>query len=388
MSTKDFICKEIKNTCVSSLGISNWKAKRGDIYHKLAKLQPTIPEDGTRNYIAFDVPNKDRMKLRTSRFLSRKMKLNSGYLSDSSLQNLSNIINLELYGIQTDDIRLLSGSEITDAYRHNFGASSCMTGDCCDYTRLYEANPKRFKLLTMKFSNDEARAVLSTLDDGTKYLDRVYGSSEAIKDKMKEYAADNNWQCYGNSVNYGTLVISNLSFESDEIPYMDTFTCGTIVNNELVISATGCCEYDLTGTDGELASGYSCENCGDNVHEDDARCTDDDGVYCQSCYERYFSYCDECETDCNIDDIVSIDGGNRYICQGCAESNYYLCDDCNKWVSESEYSENLEKTLCSDCTDSYIRCDDCDQLFESTDITTRDDRNYCDDCLPEPDDDE
>ena len=108
MKPKDFICKEVKKICIIDRGLLEWKTVRGRVYKSLSELQPDIPKDGIRNFISYNVLNKPRMKLRTTRFLSRKLKLNSGFLNDRSLQDLGNIINLELYGVQEDDIRLLS----------------------------------------------------------------------------------------------------------------------------------------------------------------------------------------------------------------------------------------------------------------------------------------
>ncbi|KKN19330.1 hypothetical protein LCGC14_0946650, partial [marine sediment metagenome] len=323
-SVKDYICGEIKYTCIDYLGVPVWKLHRKRIYDDLARLQPDKPTDGSLNVLAFVVPNKPkRLKLRTTRFLSRKLKLNSGFLSDAILQNLGDNINMNLFGLSPEHVRLLSGSQITNAYRDKLGTKSCMTKRP-EYTRLYERNPERFKLFTISFNNDTGRALLVTLDNGQKYMDRVYASSETVKSKMIEYAEKQNWASYSghrySQADPDTLIVSGLDYIDGEIPYMDTFACGTIIDGKLTISFKGIADYNLQSLDGMLETGMTCEYCNENVYEDDVQYVGD-SYYCQSCFRDHFFFCNDCEESYNLEDEVCIDD-DFYVCTYCADDNY------------------------------------------------------------------
>ncbi len=383
-SVKDYICGEIKYTCIDYLGVPVWKLHRKRIYDDLTRLQPDKPTDGSLNVLAFVIPNKPkRLKLRTTRFLSRKLKLNSGFLSDAILQNLGDNINMNLFGLSPEHVRLLSGSQITNAYRDKLGTKSCMTKRP-EYTRLYERNPERFKLFTISFNNDTGRALLVTLDNGQKYMDRVYASSETVKSKMIEYAEKQKWASYGggNPFDSDTLIVSGLDYIDGEIPYMDTFTCGTIIDGKLTVSFNGINDYDLQSLDGMLETGMTCEYCDENVHEDDVQYVGG-SRYCQDCYDENFFFCDDCEESYGNDEAIGIDGGEYYVCTYCADTNYNYCDDCCEYKSTSQYYENLNRHLCNDCVEDYTTCDDCGLLFNLDDMNEIDGKYFCDDCVPE-----
>ena len=78
------------------------------------------------------------------------------------------------------DVKLLSGEEITEAYRDEIGSHSCMTGPSFKRqrdVRFYAHHPTRIQLVLFPFERANggyARALLWKLDDDTYMLDRVY----------------------------------------------------------------------------------------------------------------------------------------------------------------------------------------------------------------------
>ena len=125
---------------------------------KINYKYPGKPDDESTGFIAFDVPGKDRLKLKTARYLTRKCKLGEiASLSDEQIRNLAEKINSLLWTVEElNNVELICGDAITNAYAKNVGGSSCMTGGNSSYTRLYEINPARFKMLIMRSNNDSA----------------------------------------------------------------------------------------------------------------------------------------------------------------------------------------------------------------------------------------
>lgn len=396
-STRQLLLYAIRGFIGGKVSYPDWIHHKHDILLALMRLNPTKPDDNTSNRIAYNVSGKDRMKLKTGRFLTRKMNLNHDFLNPNQIQQLADKINIDLFGATTQDIELVSGYKITEAYSDGIGGDSCMTGGCADYTKLYESNPDRFSMLIMYNGNNSARAIVHKLDNGRFMLDRVYGTSESLKMSMQAYARDKKWlwrvnfsmgtsrvKDGDNGVYDNNLCISGLEFTDGEIPYMDTLNYGTVCNNLLTIATQG--DIELCNTNGELESGYSCSNCGDRVCEDEV-CYADDGCYCQECYNDYYFSCEKCYETCSNDDCICIDE-SLYICRSCAENNYYYCEDCGDWFSEGVNIESENKTVCMSCLEGYFCCDDCSEYFSNDEYHSMDDGSYCSNCATDREDED
>lgn len=397
MNITNFIFKQIRSVCIDEKSRKVWYDRQKTLYRLILTLRPDRPNDKSINFIAFNVPDKDRMKIKTGRFLSRKLSLNSGFLSDKGLQKIADAINLELFGVQKDKIKLLTGADITSAYRQAIGSISCMTGPDCGKTRLYESNPKRFSMLIMTFGNDTARGIVHKLDNGKYLLDRVYGSSETIKSEMQNYAKRTNWLYRGSTelagtriyqgeteiFDYSDIMVSDLEYEDGEIPFMDTLKNGCIGSNLLTISYSES-DYSLDNTCGILESGYCCEGCGENVHEDDAY-SSGGYTYCRFCFDEHFFYCEGCGKDCNNDDSVHIEDTGEYVCTYCAETSRHYCGDCNSWYKDATYLEGVEVAVCNSCLKNYLVCDDCNEYhhIDNHVFIENGGHDLCDNCAAE-----
>ena len=391
MNTDLAIFGIIEDEIIKNYGYNCFLSRQYIIMDKIAQLQPSKPEDQSTGYIAYSVPGKDRMKMKTTRFLTRKLNLNSGFLPDKVICQIADRINNDLFGNNGIEVKLLAGCDITQAYRDEIGSHSCMTGDCADFTRFYEMNPDRFQMLVMLYQNDSARAILSKLDNGKYYLDRVYASSEYLREKMYEHARQNGWYDYEGRSPAAELVVSNLDYDDDSVPYMDTFQNGCTCGRGLTISVSGCCDHELTSTDGTLGSLNSCASCGCSVHDDECYYAGDEN-YCADCYCEIFTTCECCSEDIVSEDTVYIRDIDVSVCEDCSRRHYNVvqCEHCNDNF-ERAYIEIEWYYICNSCAESinYDTCADCEESFYPDNLTQHSNGNYyCEDCLPDEPEDE
>jgi hypothetical protein len=138
-----------------------------------------------------------------------------------------------------DYFDVVKGEEIKKWYLHIFYVNdsgelgqSCMKYDRCqEYFDIYIENPDVCSLLILKdpvdnglswTSSIHGRALLWILDDGTKYMDRVYTNRNGLDGLFEKWGDENGYKSkYANdstkkSVN---VVVKNY----DKYPYMDTF---------------------------------------------------------------------------------------------------------------------------------------------------------------------
>lgn len=349
-----FIRNIIQEENIKTEGYNCWLSKSHIIFDKIQQLNPTKPNDDTVGFIAFNVPDKARMRIKTARFLTRKLNLNNGFLSDSAISSIANKINSKLF----PDIRteLISGEQITEAYHKAIGSGSCMTQDCCSYTKLYEMNPDKIQMLVMYYMNDTARAILYKLDNGEYYLDRVYASCKGLEAKMDDYAYEQNWHRYGMVALLTTeqkenLTISDLHYEDGHVPYMDTFG-GSIHKDKLTLSYNNC-DLSLDSTCGYIEDGYVCEGCDEHISENDAISVGD-YTYCEHCVDNSFTYCEYCGGYVDNDDIVYITDEDTCVCEYHASRDYTKCNDCGEWFNPEDIDEDGHCSECKPEEDKHI----------------------------------
>jgi len=146
------------------------------------------------------------------------------------------------------NINLFSGEDIRKYYlqtnyisKHGSLGNSCMRYDKCqNYLDIYVDNSNICQLLIYKEPNDEKismRALLWTLDNGEKYMDRIYSTYESDSIILMNYAREKGWLYYDDDFDSSLEPMSiNVEYIYEEYPYMDTFkylnmdtnTCSTI----------------------------------------------------------------------------------------------------------------------------------------------------------------
>lgn len=313
--------------------------------------------------------------------------------------------SVDLYGGKFKDFELVSGEKIRYWYHeNNYGEgsstlhSSCMRyEECQDYLDIYVMNPEVCSLLILKKEDKIiARALVWTLKDGKKFMDRVYYVNDSDVNLYREYAKANqiyakqyNGSSADNSVydfdgNQTTVHISvnvNHSYY-DKYPYMDTLkyfypdtkTLSTVSSSSAyTLEDTNggysyCDRCNGTGTlECEDCSGsgkVECIDCDGNGKIECWKCEGDGEKQCSNCYGEGTFECGDCdgqgEEDCNYcsgsgkdddDDCVYCDGTGKKQCKSCEGKGKYDCEDC----------DGDGKNDCSYCDgDGEVECSNCD----------------------------
>jgi formylmethanofuran dehydrogenase subunit E len=316
-----------------------------------------------------------RVRLTVGRFLHRVLKLGE-IASDQELEDLADELIKE-FCVQDVTIKILKGEEITDAYRNCVGGGSCMTGGSAEQTRLYEYNPKRIRLATCYNGRGSARCVVWKTDKGVLVHDRVYSDQSRARTELKNGLKRMGVHDIERYVDHKQDV-SGLRYEEGEIPYLDNFYNGDIINGRLRVSTyTG--GYDLQNTEGYLEGNMmTCECCGDAVPEEDTWFPEDDsGPYCPGCFADNYVRCDRCDNFNHTNGTYSVKSGD-IVCQGCVDEYYFECEDCGELVHQDEGHYVNDQSICTDCVDeNYIPCEDCGEYIHKDEADSDD---LCEDC--------
>ena len=157
-----------------------------------------------------------------------------------------------------DYIEFVSGESIRNwylednYYKFNIGSlgNSCMRGEeCQEYLDIYVDNPNICKLMIYRIDNTiSIRALLWTLPNGTKYLDRIYSNSEADAIIFMNYAKEQGWDFYDKDETTPDIWIHTPTLY-DMYPYMDTFKY-LDMNTNKYYSKYRCGTYELEDTEG------------------------------------------------------------------------------------------------------------------------------------------
>lgn len=367
---------------INNISNSHERMKRwGILTNDLAKFNPGIPDDGTTGFIAFNTGSQ-RMKIKTGRFLTKKLNLNSGFIPDEFLQKIAHSINKCLFGVELK-IRLDKGVAIRENYANNVGGSSCMSGNCACYVGLYVDNQDRYQQLIVEFGNDSARAMVVKLDNGKFFLDRIYTTSENLIPEIKKYTKEQGWlyRAYNDADeyevfkdgeheidNYNQMIVSGLNYNDGEVPFQDTLIDYDLANHKLNLFH-GKSDYDAIGrvdaTNGYLENGDEprCCCCGDYISEENLYSANDE-YYCECCFDENFSTCYQCGDPENNDNCVESNSCDVY-CRHCADVYLFRCSDCGEYHVISDMIEANDRAYCESCFgEKFYYCKDCDELVE------------------------
>lgn len=247
--------------------------------------------------------------------------------------------------------------------------NSCMASAPPSWLEIYTANPGQCALVIFKSPEDSekiiGRALLWTLRDGKKFMDRIYTVNDSDVQLFRDFAKENGWYVkYHNSSTCnsqayapdGQTVSLNLSVtldkkDYDRYPYLDTLKYFTPGSGNL--NNTGG-DYTLEDTGG----GYSsCDYCGGSGR-----------VECSDCYGRGENDCNDC------------DGNGRKECRECDGNGTQDCTNCDG-SGEVEGSDDQMES-CPECNgDGHKDCEDCDGRGKvDCDECGSDGRVTCDNC--------
>lgn len=262
---------------------------------------------------------------------------------------------------------ILPASDIPKVYCHNresgYGSlnKSCMNDDG-SYLTFYTHVPKLQIIVLHNAENELAgRALLWELEDGTKFMDRVYTTQDMYYPMFIDFAQENgfirkvHYKSYDDkteiTLDNGKTSINKTMYIRFDVPsgisypYIDTFTYGS--DRGLTNDSSGE-EYSYNNTNG-IRNGDNnvyCEVTNEYIHEDDSVYIDRGDYADQTVHSDYavrighYWYCNEGSDVVEVgntwyktdsDEIVNIDG-EWYPSEDCVycdiDSCDYLLEDC------------------------------------------------------------
>jgi hypothetical protein len=177
----------------------------------------------------FNTLKKIRMSF--ARYVRRVLKISSGKLPDADLEAFQEAFK---YTIQSKNdlkkqVRILRGDEVTNYYRDTL-VKSCMTGvHKVHKIELYSINSDKVGLVVI---GNLARALIWKCDDGTIYVDRMYGSMLG-RSILQEWT-ENKGYTYGSKISdtkYYKLTVTLKMDGKTGTPCLDTFFFGRLIKN-------------------------------------------------------------------------------------------------------------------------------------------------------------
>ena len=387
LSVQRLLYEQIEKAVVSEKNSTVWLSVYSNLADNLTAYKPTVPNDGTENSIAYTSKRDDkRVKIKTSRFLSKRLDLNTGFISEAGLHKLTDTINAKLFRGNT--IELVKGKAITENYKKGVGTTSCMTGGSACCTRLYENNPDRFQQLIMHQNNDSGRAIVHKLDNGSFLLDRIYASSDYVTREMRNYGRKQGWQIRSVIDDFSILVVSGLTYKNGQVPYQDTLKLYRIKDKKLTIfhrRYSRDCIGELGSTSGYLDEdgGYRCRGCENYFNEDDLTYINDDYL-CEDCIDEYYTRCEDCEELIRNNVIYHVQDADTEVCDSCLVDNYTQCTVCDDWFDDDWIEiKDTGDCVCQSCAGKqFTQCDNCCEYFSKgyVQIEDIDDCHVCQEC--------
>lgn len=182
--------------------------------------------------------SKSKTKVRFGRFLNAFLEAIGSKYTSATIEKFVNLFQseVELENNAMSFFKLVKGDEIKKWYHHRNHAAnsgqlgnSCMRYDKCQsYFDIYTRNPDVCQLLI--YEKDDkllGRALVWTLKDGKRYMDRIYTIKDNIDILFVRWAGENNVMYNSHGQMFVNLSIKwDIDFiidEEIEFPYMDTF---------------------------------------------------------------------------------------------------------------------------------------------------------------------
>lgn len=374
------------------------KFKNGEGVYNLNKLSKQDPEK--------IIWNKSRQEIKAGKGVKAILKSNGINIDPKKLEEFVNLFKSSIDKLD-DKFRffsLVKEDEIAywydDAnyYDRSQGklGGSCMSDVDSDFFEIYTTNEDVCQMVIYKSPDDEdlilGRALLWTLTNGKKFMDRIYTNYDSDVDLFKEYAKKNGWytkqkNTYNNYNNYlvspngelsddalstreGSISVKIKQIYYDQYPYMDTLKYYDEYNTLSSYERSG--DIELEGTDGE-PSNRVCEFCDGNEMVECAECSGSGTVDCGECSFGMVD-CDECDYNGNVDCDECWGQGEQDCeeCDGDGEIDGEDCKDC----------DGTGKSKCVICDgDGEVDCIDCDGTNEVTcDECNGDEEVECGEC--------
>jgi hypothetical protein len=150
-------------------------------------------------------------------------------------------------------------------------------------------------------------------------------------------------------------------------PYLDVQPRSLAIVNDKYLEVTECGDYDASCYSGVLGDSEYCCDCGDPIHEDNARWYGDD-VYCEDCFYERYDYCPWTDDYYPHEELVMVQPSEEYVWRDC-ENVVYIEDLDEFWDSdECVYSDKLDKWIPSDQMHDlgYFECEWTNEIYKDS----------------------
>jgi hypothetical protein len=249
--------------------------------------------------------------------------------------------------VKGEDIRYWYLEDRYEEVKGQLGNSCMRYQRCQKYLDIYVENPEVCSLLILKGTPDKivGRALIWTLSDGKKIMDRIYTINDSDRILFEAYAKENG--ILRGARNVDTIKVKKGRY--DYYPYMDTFTCYDYEKGILSSSFDGEDILGLQNTDGTASDNEGrvwSEYHGEYIDEDDAR------------------YCDDVEGPVHYESTVWLEYLDIYVTDN-ADTVY------SEYHDEHYYREDA---VHSECMEDWLR-EDSDVIEIQTDADG--DTDYC-----------
>lgn len=206
---------------------------------------PTHHDSWRRSGSPMPLPKKRRTSL--IRFLRWLSQFEPNWGDGSEFQPIQDMMvewaRTTLDGSQYS-FEVVTGGDLVAAY--NTGPKSCMRGRTSQQA-LYSSNPDKVALVKIMHQGVyKGRALLWTLDDGRKFLDRIYPGNDIMAGWMRARAQEQGWEykkldSIGGDVSSETPLICTLAHPRNRrIPYLDTMNKLWAVDENTVTLSNAC----------------------------------------------------------------------------------------------------------------------------------------------------
>lgn len=139
----------------------------------------------------------------------------------------------------------------------------------------------------------------------------------------------------------------------------------------------------LTSSIPELVTLSKCACCSNELEEDGSSSESVDGLICRDCRDDVYFTCTECEEVHHNDDALC-PSDDLYCSTDCArEAGWFMCSDCSTWEHEdNSYRDDHDNSICQSCADNYYSCVECDNIthVDNCHYEESSGDNYCQEC--------
>lgn len=121
-------------------------------------------------------------------------------------------------------------------------------------------------------------------------------------------------------------------------------------------------EYDL-----QWGEGITCENCGDELYEDDMYHGVDGERYCEHCFYQEYTYCGRCGETTHNDDAHYIEYRSEDVCEYCYDRYYVRCEGCENSFLDGDCTDVNGVSYCNeDCLAEHTyECEHCESRLDN-----------------------